>query len=284
MFDLSIFRRTLGSPLLLLSLLLAPLVEPFVAPKTALGAEGGTLHGTVTDPLGAVIVSATVELLDGASVAQGTKTDAAGDYSFQVQKSARYQVRAVAPTFQSTTSNAVFVAASGKAQVDITLATQTLTEQVTVTATGTPTPEAQVGVAVSVLTADQYRYATEVQDPLRLIPGAQVTQTGQVGGTTGLSIRGGNINANKVLIDGVPADDIGGAVEFANIDAVGIDKVEVLREPNSALYGSDALAGVVSLTTARGSTLLPLLTYSGDGGNFNSFRQVGTLSGTLSPL
>ena len=87
-----------------------------------------------------------------------------------------------------------------------------------------------------------------------------------------------------MLIDGVPADDIGGAVEFANIDSVGIDKVEVLREPNSALYGSDALAGVVSLTTARGNTLLPLLTYSGDGGNFNTFRQVGTLSGTLSPL
>jgi len=61
MFDLSIFRRTL----LLLSLLVSPL--------TALGVEGGTLHGTVTDPLGAVIVSATVELLDGTSVAQETK-------------------------------------------------------------------------------------------------------------------------------------------------------------------------------------------------------------------
>ncbi len=269
MFDFSIFPR----PLLFAVLLLAPL--------TALGAQGGTLHGTVTDPLGAVIVSATVELLEGTSVAQQTTTDASGNYTFHLEKAARYQVRAVAPTFQSTTSNAVFVTAAEKAQVDITLATQTLTQRITVTATGTPTPEAQVGAPVSVLTADQYRYSTEVQDPLRLIPGVQVTQTGQVGGTTGLSIRGGNINANKVLIDGVPADDIGGAVEFANIDTVGIDKVEVLREPNSALYGSDALAGVVSLTTARGSTLLPLLTYAGDGGNFNTFRQVGTLSGTF---
>ena len=269
MFDFSIFPR----PLLFAVLLLPPL--------TALAAEGGTLHGTVTDPLGAVIVSASVELLEGTSVAQQTTTDASGNYTFHLEKAARYQVRAVAPTFQSTTSNAVFVTAAEKAQVDITLATQTLTQRITVTATGTPTPEAQVGAPVSVLTADQYRYSTEVQDPLRLIPGVQVTQTGQVGGTTGLSIRGGNTNANKVLIDGVPADDIGGAVEFANIDTVGIDKVEVLREPNSALYGSDALAGVVSLTTARGSTLLPLLTYAGDGGNFNTFRQVGTLSGTF---
>src|SRR5271156_635906 len=269
MFDFLIFRRCFA----MLALLLAPLI--------ALGAEGGTLRGTVTDPLGAVVVSAAVELLDGATVAGKTTTDATGSYLFHLQKAARYQVRAVAPTFQSTTSNAVFVTAAEKAQVDITLATQTLTQRITVTATGTPTPEAQVGAPVSVLTANQYRYSTEVQDPLRLIPGVQLTQTGQVGGSTGLSIRGGNTNANKVLIDGVPADDIGGAVEFGNIDAVGIDRVEVLREPNSALYGSDALAGVVSLTTARGNTLLPLLTYSGDGGNFNTFRQVGTLGGTF---
>jgi vitamin B12 transporter len=268
------FESYLVRSIVLLSLLLAPL--------TGMGAEGGgMLRGTVTDPLGAVIVSASVDLLDGTSVAQQTTTDASGNYTFQIKKSARYQVRAVAPTFQSTTSSALFVTAAGRAEVNITLATQTLTQQVTVTATGTPTPEAQVGASVSVLTADQYRYATEVQDPLRLVPGLQLTQTGQVGGTTGLSIRGGNTNANKVLIDGVPADDIGGAVEFGNIDSLGIDKIEVLREPNSALYGSDALAGVVSLTTARGSTLLPLLTYAGDGGNFNTFRQVGTVGGTF---
>jgi vitamin B12 transporter len=245
-----------------------------------LGAESGTLRGTVTDPLGAVIVSATVELLDGTSVAGKTTTDAAGNYLFHLQKSARYQVRAVAPTFQSTTSNAVFVGRSGKAQVDITLATQTLTQQVTVTATGTPTPEAQVGAGQR---ADRGSVPLLDRGAGSVAPdsGCSSDPDGQVGGTTGLSIRGGNVNANKVLIDGVPADDIGGAVEFANIDAVGIDKVEVLREPNSALYGSDALAGVVSLTTARGSTLLPLLTYSGDGGNFNSFRQVGTLSGAF---
>src|ERR1700685_2605353 len=129
-----------------------------LAPLTAFGSESGTLRGTVTDPLGAVIVSATVELLDGTSVAGTIKTDATGTYLFHLQKAARYQVRAVAPTFQSTTSDPVFVASSGKAQVDITLATQTLTQQVTVTATGTPTPEDQVSAAVSVMSADRYRY------------------------------------------------------------------------------------------------------------------------------
>ena len=154
----------------------------------------------------------------------------------------------------------------------MTLATATRTDEVTVTATGTPTPEAQLGASVTVIGAEDYRNQTEVQDPLRHVPGVQITQTGQVGGTTGLSIRGGNTNANKVLIDGVPADDIGGAVEFANLATVGVDQIEVLREPNSALYGSDALAGVVSMTTTRGTTPLPLLTYTGDAGNFGSYR------------
>ena len=99
----------------------------------------------------------------------------------------------------------------------------------------------------------------EVQDPLRLVPGLQVTQTGQMGGTTGLSIRGGGTDANKVLIDGVPANTIGGGVEFANLATVGVESIEILREPNSALFGSDALAGVVSLTSIRGATPLPLL-------------------------
>ena len=119
-----------------------------------------------------------------------------------------------------------------------------------------------------------------MQDAIRLIPGAQVTQVGEVGGTTGLNIRGASTDANKVLIDGVPANSIGGAVEFANIASVGIDSIELLREPNSALYGSDALAGVVNMTTPRGGTPLPFFTYAGDAGNFHSYNNQVTAGTT----
>jgi vitamin B12 transporter len=246
---------------------------------SALAAEQGSLRGTVSDPLGAIVAGAKVELINGTTVVKTTTTDGAGNYTFDVQENARYSVRAVAPTFQSTTSESIYITKSTKAELDITLATQTLTQQVSVTASATPTPIAQIGASVTVLTADDYRQYAEVQDPLRQIPGLQVTQTGQLGGTTGLSIRGGNTDANKVLIDDVPVNDIGGAVEFANFSTVGIQQIEVLREPNSALYGSDALAGVVSMTTARGTTKLPLLTYAGDGGNFSTYNQVATASG-----
>ena len=148
--------------------------------------------GTVKDPLGAIVVGAKVELLDGASAVQQTTTDTSGSYSFEVPASSRYRVRAAAPTFQATTTQSVYLTKSTKAQLDVTLATQTLTQQISVTATATPTPIAQIGASVTVLTADDsYRYSTEVQDPLRLVPGLQLTQVGEAGGATGLSIRGG---------------------------------------------------------------------------------------------
>jgi len=255
-----------------------------LSPASALAAEQGSLRGTVSDPLGALVAGAKVELLNGATVVKTTTTDGAGNYAFDVTENARYRVRAVAPTFQGTTSESIYVTKSVKAVLDITLATQTLTQQVSVTASATPTPIAQIAASVTVLTADDYRQYTEVQEPLRQIPGLQVTQIGQLGGTTGLSIRGGNTDANKVLIDDVPVNDIGGAVDFSNFATVGIQQIEVLREPNSALYGSDALAGVVSLTTARGTTKLPLFTYAGDGGNFSTYHQEVTASGVARQL
>ena len=137
----------------------------------------------------------------------------------------------IASTFQSTTSNAVFVAASDKAQVDITLYPNVYRtgyghRHGNTYARGTGWGAGQRADRGSISGRDRSAGSA------RLIPGAKVTQTGQVGGTTGLSIRGGT-PCQQILIDGVPADDIGGLVEFANLDAVGIDKIEVLREPTA---------------------------------------------------
>jgi len=268
-------RRSKHARLALTSALIAGALSASAAAQ-----ERKQLRGAVHDPLGALVVSASVDLLQGDRVIATTRTGPHGTFHFDIPASARYSVRVSAPTFETTTTAALYTNGSGNDEIDVTLATQTLTQQVTVTATGTATPEAQIGASVTVLPAEDFQFMTEVQQPLRLIPGLQVTQVGQMGGSTGLRIRGANTDANKVLIDGVPADQIGGLVEFANITTVGIDSVEVLREPNSALYGSDALAGVVSLTSARGTTRLPFLTYAGDAGNFGTYRNEVT-AGTV---
>ncbi len=251
----------------ILSLLLFPLLA-----KTLQAQQAGKLRGAVHDPLGAVVTNASVDLIRNDNVVASTKTDGAGAFAFDIAASGRYSIRASAPSFQTAASPVIYVSTTSEAELNVTLGTPTLTQQVTVTATGAPTPEAQTGASVTVIPAEDFRYSTEVQDPLRLVPGLQLTQIGQIGGTTGLNIRGGATDANKVLIDGIPANAIGGAVEFANLASTGVQSIEVLREPNSALYGSDALAGVVSLTTPRGSTVLPLFTYAGDAGNFGTYR------------
>ena len=93
----------------------------------------------------------------------------------------------------------------------------------------------------------------DVLDALQTIPGMQVVETGQRGGTTSVFVRGGDADFNKVLIDGIPANDVGGAVEFANLATTGVNEVEILRGPNSALYGSDGLGSVINITTQGGT-------------------------------
>jgi iron complex outermembrane receptor protein/vitamin B12 transporter len=108
-----------------------------------------------------------------------------------------------------------------------------------------------------------------------------VVQTGPRGGTTSLFIRGGNSNFTKLLIDGVPANDIGGSVDFSNLAATGVDSVEILRDPNSAMYGSDAMAGVVNVTTRRGESRIPQGDLSFEGGNLGTSSERLSLGGVV---
>jgi iron complex outermembrane receptor protein/vitamin B12 transporter len=154
-------------------------------------------------------------------------------------------------------------------------------ETVVVTAAASGVSQAQTGAPVTVLdarTLDALN-AIDVADALRLVPGAQVIQQGARGGTTALFIRGGNATFNKVLVDGIPVNDIGGAFDFAHLTVTGIDRVEVLRQTNSVVYGSDALAGVVAMTTTRGRTRVPEVTWSADGGNLASYASTASIGG-----
>src|SRR5258708_6990882 len=243
-------------------------------------ADAATVRGTIADSLGAVIPNARVELMSGPTSIATATADSAGRYEFHDVSAGRYRIRANAPSFDWTASKPFYVGDDGNANVDLLLAIGVVSQTITVTATGTPTPQAQVGAPVTLLSRDDYADKLDVHEALRLVPGAQLTQSGRRGGLSDLFVRGGNRNANKVLIDDVPADDIGGAVDFGVLATAGIDQIEVMRGPNSALYGSDGLAGVVSINTQRGTTPLPEVTYSIGGGNFGTHRQEGTLGGS----
>src|SRR5207302_1332267 len=77
-------------------------------------------------------------------------------------------------------------------------------------------------------------------------------QTGSFGGVTSLFLRGGQSKYVKVLVDGVPVNEPGGAFDFAHLTTDNVERIEVLRGPASVLYGSDAVTGVVQIFTRRG--------------------------------
>ena len=114
------------------------------------------------------------------------------------------------------------------------------------------------------------------------VPGLNVVQTGGPGGQTSVFIRGTNSNNVKVLIDGIDASDpsvVNGAFDFAHLLTGDIERIEVLRGPQSGLYGSDAIGGVISITTKKGEGP-PKVTASADGGSFQTFNQALGLSGS----
>ncbi len=262
----------------------AVLVSVFLSALFSFAAGGAELRGTVSDPLGAVVPLAEVTLLRNNIALAQTTTNDLGEFVFSAVSAGRYRVRATAPGFTEQESSDVYLGGDKSSHIVLPLKIGTVTQQVVVSATGTPAPDSQVGASVAVIRDVTLTEKLDVLEPLRLVPGIQVLQTGPRGGTTDLFVRGGNADANKVLLDGIPVNDIGGRVEFGNLSAAGIDHVEVLRGPNSVLYGADALASVVSLSTRQGNTHLPELSYSIDGGNFGTKRQEVSIGGAHGPL
>lgn len=261
---------------------LLPLLLTFTLSHPLLPSVQGTIRGRVLDPQGAVVSSAKVTLLRDANAISST-TGEEGTFAFSALEPGWYYVRVEAKGFEKQDSARIFLARGATASIDVTLQIGPLRQEIVVSATGTELPKAQVGASVSVIDPDQLQASNklDVFEALRLVPGTQVVQTGQRGGTTSIFVRGGNADFNKVLIDGIPANDIGGEFEFANLSTGGVDHLEILRGPNSVLYGADALGSVINITTRRGTSTIPALTFSGDGGNFSSFRQQGSLAGAF---
>ncbi|MBO9560032.1 MAG: TonB-dependent receptor [Caulobacter sp.] len=127
-------------------------------------------------------------------------------------------------------------------------------DQVVVTAGRAADKLSEVSVSTTVITAEtlRQRQAVVVSDLLSRTPGVTVTRNGGVGGSTQVRIRGAETDQTAVLIDGVKLNDpssTGGGYNFATLLAGDVDRIEVLRGPQSTLWGSQAIGGVVSMIT-----------------------------------
>ncbi len=255
----------------------------FVQPVITHAQETATIHGTVTDPSGAAIAGAeiTAQLMASRGIVRRAQSAADGNFSFALPPGKyRLSVRhaAFAPADQETA-----LAAGGMRTWDVRLQLEKLSSSVVVSDTAEPTTAETAPDVVDVITKEQIdrRQALWMIDMLASEQGVSFDRGGPFGGVTGLFLDGGNSNYTKVLVDGTPVNQPGGAVDFSNFTLLNVDKIEIVHGASSALYGSDAMDGVVQIFTHRGTTAVPQFTLEGDGGTFGTGNGSAQLSGLL---
>jgi vitamin B12 transporter len=147
--------------------------------------------------------------------------------------------------------------------------------EVIVSATRTEIPEEESPASVSVITSEdlEQKQIERVSDALREVPGLSVVQTGTAGQLTSVFTRGLRSEHTQVLLDGIPINQgLQGAFNFADLTTDNIDRIEIVRGPQSTLYGPRALAGVIQIFTKQG-TGTPGVTVSTEGGSYDTFRE-----------
>ena len=244
-------------------------------------AQDVTIIGTVRDTSGAVLPGATVDAtIAGLSVAT-TIAGSDGRYSIALAPATKHQLRVRMDGFAEET----FDLTTGSAPLtrDFTLRVAAVADQVVVTATRVPESRSSTTESITVFTASDIQSlgSSSLGEVLRMVPGVNVESTGREGALASLFARGGESDYNLVLIDGVRVNPSGGTYDFSRVSAVEIDRLEVVRGGQSALYGSDAIGSVVQLFTKRASPGdAPRATGSLEGGSFDTWRGgAGVLGG-----
>ncbi|MEZ5896825.1 MAG: TonB-dependent receptor [Parvularculaceae bacterium] len=131
-------------------------------------------------------------------------------------------------------------------------------DEIIVSAMRSPRQAAETGSTVTIINAEMIaqRQYSFVADALRDAPGVSIAQNGAYGGVASIRIRGASAGQSLIVIDGIVMNDPSapqGGFNFANLDLVDVDRIEVLRGPQSIIYGADAIGGVVSITTKKAS-------------------------------
>lgn len=236
--------------------------------------------GLVVDGTGQPLPRALVRVLDGAGLeAASAFSDERGRFDLPAPASG-CRVEAALDGFSPAS------AACAPSPARVVLAVAPVRETVVVSATRTEAPADQVGASVTTFTAEDLarRRTPLVADLLRSTPGAMIVKSGGDGSVTSLFVRGGESTYNKVLVDGVPINEPGGTFFFNNLTTENLDRIEIVRGAQSALFGSDAMASVVQLFTKRGAPGPPRAGATLEGGSYGTLRATGSVSGRGGPV
>jgi len=255
----------------------------FTFTVTGLAQSQATLTGFVVDASGAGISGARVVATQaGQDKSVGETTTTAEGHFTLALAAGRFRIRVTCETFAADEAQ-VDLAAGQTHDVRIALALEPLSSSVVVTAAAEPVAAVAASTPVSILTrADiENQQQISLMPLLASLPGVSFARLGREGGVTSLFLDGGNSDFTKVLIDGVPVNEPGGAIDLSNFSLDDVDKIEVVHGAESGLFGSDAVDGAVQIFTHRGTTTAPELNLESDGGTFSTAHGSADLSGML---
>ena len=223
------------------------------------------VKGKVVDPSGAPISHAVVSAVGRVGVEAQTATAPDGAFLLRFTQTPGSRLTVMAPGFRTTS-----LAPAPDLVVQMEIAPQV--DSVRVVGSALDIAASQQGGSVSLVPSQEVRQSNQpyAADLLRYLPGMAFNQTGAPGGVTSLFQRGGYSNFNLVEIDGVPVDGFGGSFDFAHIPAEALDHIEVIRGPQSAVYGPYANSGAINFVTRQPESApqLDVLAEGGSGYHF----------------
>src|SRR5262245_30197300 len=250
---------------------------------SAIAQSRGSLRGLVVDASAAPVRGARVVLLvNDRRAIRETFTNERGIFVLDGLNPGDYAIAVEADGLTQTGgAQPVRIGAGRESRIAIPLTVSAVEDTIVVSATRTEARTDETPASAFVISANELARAQQVNlyDALRLSPGVTVAQTGRRGGITSLFVRGGEPDYTKILIDGAPVNEAGGSYDFADLTSDNAARVELIRGSQSAIYGSDAVTGVLQFFTHRGSTTVPELEFAGEGGSFAFNRQFARLSG-----
>jgi outer membrane cobalamin receptor len=217
------------------------------------------------------VVGAQVAVSVPAGIAAHTLTGVNGSFDIDtaVANAPDAKLVVAAPGFRT----AVLLLSAASQPLLVKLQLAPLQDSVGVVGSAIDVPASQQGGSTSIVTSEEIRQSNLAQavDLLRYLPGMAISQTGFTGGLTSLYLRGGYDDFNLVEIDGIPVNGFGGTFDFAHIPAEELDRVEVIRGPESAVAGEYANSGVVNFVT-REAGAAPNLDILAEGGTYQEHR------------
>ncbi len=186
-------------------------------------------------------------------------------------------------SFKTALLGMTILGMAAPAMAQITIIEETTLSTIIVSGSRLDQTATEIGSSVSIISAETieklgFDFAI---DAVAAAPGVTINQNGAFGGTASVRIRGASSDQTLVLMDGVPINDpsgTGGGYNFAYLDTENIERIEVLKGPQSTLWGSDAIGGVVAITTKRPEPGVGGSAF-GEYGSFNTFRGGASIGG-----